>query len=814
MLRRRASHHRSRARHAERAIERLESRLAFAAVTLEAENATLSGVSRSAAVSGYGGTGYVTGFDDALDRVTWSSFTATPGSYRMAVRFRSPFGDKGFEGALNGVAFSGTFRQSAGFATFDAGLVTLRSTNAMHLGGGWSYYEIDAVTLTPEAPAVPKAVPAVPVNADATPMAKALLARVAQGYGSVTLSGQNATQDLAVIEAASGRLPAIVEGDFIDYSPSRVANGATPGSLTENMIALAREQGYVVSMAWHWNAPTKLVNSTDYPWWRGFYTQGTTFDVAATLANPSGSDYQALVQDIDSIAVQLKKFAAADVPVLWRPLHESEGGWFWWGAKGPEAFTQLWRLTYDRLTNHHGIDNLVWVLTSEDPAWYPGDDVVDVVGVDAYPTDRSDTLSSRWSPLLSRFDGKKPIALTEFGGVPDIEAMQQIGVHWAYFCSWNGSYGPSIEPAAKVQRIYTSTAVVTKDENPPLVPSVPTGVVTVAAGVTQTDAIGRSGTTPLIKRGGGTLVLTAAATFSGGTVVEEGEIIIRHVSALGSGGLEVRAGARVTLDIGFETVAVSRLVLDAAARLDVGTGGVVTSPGGTDATALRQRLIVGMHDGSWRGATGLGSHAAPAGSHRAVGARMSQTEIMVGWAAVGDTNLDGLVDALDIGNLVGGGLFNSTRVATWDTGDFNYDGIFDMLDVADMIAASLYDQGSYRTTTPSSEPPSVPVVSPHAVAFSVTNSWTGNIAATVTIRNQGTTPINGWTLEFDLDATLTSGNLWGAEIVSVSGSRYRLKSASYTATIPAAGTVSFSFNAGGLPTVQMSNKVFNGLPVA
>jgi hypothetical protein len=193
---------------------------------------------------------------------------------------------------------------------------------------------------------------------------------------------------------------------------------------------------------------------------------------------------------------------------------------------------------------------------------------------------------------------------------------------------------------------------------------------------------------------------------------------------------------------------------------------------------------------------------------------MSQTEIMVGWAAAGDTNLDGLVDALDIGNLVGGGLFNATRVATWDTGDFNYDGIFDMLDVADMIAASLYDQGSYRSTTPSSEPPSVPVVSPHAVAFSVTNSWTGNIAATVTIRNQGTTPINGWTLEFDLDATLTSANLWGAEIVSVSGTRYRLKSASYTATIPAAGTISFSFNAGGLPTVQMSNKVFNGLPVA
>ncbi|MFM7185886.1 MAG: glycosyl hydrolase [Planctomycetota bacterium] len=788
--------------------ERLEPRTLLATLTLQAENGTLTGVSKSTAVAGYTGTGYVTGFDAAGDRVTWASFAATPGPYRISVRFRAPFGDKGFEGALNGVAFSGTFKQSSAFASYDAGLVTLQSSNTMYLGGGWNWYELDAVTFTSETPVLPKAVPAVPVNADATPLAKALLARVAQGYGTVTLAGQHGTQDLSVIQSASGKLPAIVEGDFMDYSPSRIAFGANPGSLTENTISLAKNQGYLVSMAWHWNAPTKLVNSTEYPWWRGFYTQGTTYDIAATLANPSGSDYQALIRDIDAIAVQLKKFAAADVPVLWRPLHESEGGWFWWGAKGPEAFKQLWRLTYDRLTNHHGIDNLVWVLTSEDPAWYPGDDVVDVIGVDGYPTDRSDTLSSRWSPLLTRFDGKKPIALTEFGGVPDIDAMRQIGVNWAYFASWSGSSGPSIETTAKVQRVYTSTGVVTKDENPALVPVATPGVVTVAAGVTQTDATVRTGTTPLRKRGPGTLVVTAASTFTGGTVVEEGELVVRNAAALGSGPLEVRAGARLTLDIGYDSISVTRLTLDPAARLDVGTGRIEVAAGGFDAATVRQRVLAALVDGGWGGAAGLGSTAALADSRRAIGTWSDASGITVGWAAAGDTNLDGIVDVLDVSNLVEAARYNAVRSATWQHGDFNYDGLFDVLDVAELVDAHLFGAGSYRT------PPVAPAWSPHEVTFAVTNSWPENFSGSVTIRNRGPTPIDGWTLEFDMAATITAGNLWGAEIVSVTGTRYRLRNAPWTAPIAPGSSVTFTFNAGGPATAQMTDKQLDGLPVA
>lgn len=806
--------------------ERLEPRVVLAALTLEAETGTLTGVSRSTAVAGFSGTGYVTGFDEAGDRVTWSGFAATPGPYRMVIRYRSQFGDKGFEGALNGVAFSGTLKNSTTFKTLDAGLVTLGASNTLHVGGGWNYYEIDAVTLTPETPVLPKPVPGIPVNPSATPMAKALLARVVQGYSSVTLSGQNDTRDLATIQSASGKLPALVEGDFMDYSPSRIASGANPGSLTENFIALAKDQGYMVSMAWHWNAPTKLVNSVDYPWWRGFYTQGTTFDIAATLANPAGGDYQALLRDIDAIAVQLKKFAAADVPVLWRPLHESEGGWFWWGAKGPEAFKQLWRLTYDRLTNHHRINNLVWVLTSEDPAWYPGDDVVDVVGVDAYPSDRTDTLAARWSPLLARFDGVKPLALTEFGGVPDIDAMKQVGVTWAYFFSWNGSYGPSIETTEKVRRVYTSATVITKDENPTLVPAAPPGVVTVAAGVTQIDSSVRTGSTPLVKRGAGTLVLTAGSSFSGGISVEEGELVIRHPAALGTGALEVAAAARVRVDVGFDVVSLPELLLAQTGRIDLGTGRITVAAGGFDAAAIRRLIVAGRNGGDWNGTSGIMSTAAPAGSQRAVGFRENGGVLTLAWAAFGDTNLDGRVGTTDVTMIQNGGKFGGgDSDAVWSQGDFNSDGRVTITDIILFSGTGLWGESSYRVVVPAASIADATVVEPViglaataiepvTIAQATTRTVTGNFSGQVTIHNNAATAVDGWTLEFDLPATITAGNLWGAEIVTTSGGRYRLKNASWTAAIPAGGSISFNFNAAGPATAQMTNKVFNGLPVA
>ena len=67
--------------------------------------------------------------------------------------------------------------------------------------------------------------------------------------------------------------------------------------------------------------------------------------------------YDLLIRDIDAIAEQLKRLQDAGVPVLWRPLHEASGGWFWWGNAGAEAYKELYVLLYDRLTNHHDRGN-------------------------------------------------------------------------------------------------------------------------------------------------------------------------------------------------------------------------------------------------------------------------------------------------------------------------------------------------------------------------------------------------------------------------------------------------------------------------
>ncbi|MFO1476634.1 MAG: glycosyl hydrolase [Verrucomicrobiota bacterium] len=304
---------------------------------------------------------------------------------------------------------------------------------------------------------------AVPADPQASPAARKLLSDLSADCGRRTWSGQHGTGELDRIAADSGRSPLVIEQDFMDYSRSRIAFGAGGKRITEDMIALGKA-GHVLAFSWHWNAPTNLPNTPKQPWWSGFYTRATTFDLAAALADTNSLQYQLMLGDIDAVAVELKKVATNGLPVLWRPLHEAEGRWFWWGARGPEPFKQLWRLMFHRLTVDHGLHNLVWVFTGEKEDWYPGDDVVDVVGVDAYPKDRSDLLLNRWEPLAKRFAGRKLIALTEFGSMPQIDRMQSNGVWWAWFSPWPGMLRHASNNL--IERVYRSPGVLSLPASP------------------------------------------------------------------------------------------------------------------------------------------------------------------------------------------------------------------------------------------------------------------------------------------------------------------------------------------------------------
>jgi mannan endo-1,4-beta-mannosidase len=317
-------------------------------------------------------------------------------------------------------------------------------------------------------------------NPVASSNARRLMRFLSDNYGRRVISGQQGFDYVATVKALTDREPALVGFDLMDYSPSRLDYMAMPvDGETERAIAWWRDRKGLVTLCWHWNAPTGLLNKTyvdsqgnlvDAQWYKGFYTFATTFDLAGALADPNSTNYHLILRDIDAIAVQLKKLQAVGVPLLWRPLHEASGGWFWWGAKGPAAYISLYRLLYDRLTNYHQLDNLIWVQNGQHPDWYPGDDVVDVVGEDIYGPKRD------YGPQVGRFSmatrySKVPklVALSENGALMDPNQLRSSMASWSWFNVWSGDEFIVTEDWNEnwmKRAVYQSEYVITLDELP------------------------------------------------------------------------------------------------------------------------------------------------------------------------------------------------------------------------------------------------------------------------------------------------------------------------------------------------------------
>ncbi|CAG8206899.1 unnamed protein product [Penicillium salamii] len=305
------------------------------------------------------------------------------------------------------------------------------------------------------------------IDPSATKGARSLLRLIQSRFGSQYLSGQQDLVSLEWVQENIGQTPAMLGSDFMDYSPSAVAHG-TKSHAVENVINF-HHQGGINALVWHWHAPACLYDNSEHPWYSGFYTEATCFDIKAALAegNRNGTNYRLLLRDIDAIAAQIKRLSAADVPILFRPLHEPEGGWFWWGAKGPEAFHQLWDLIYTRITEHHGLHNIVWVCNTAESAWYPGNDKCDIATVDHY-AEAGDhgVLQEKWHKLNEVTGGKKVLALAEVGVLPDPEEQANTNTHWAYWMCWSDDFIKNGKYNAKefIQQTYDSPRVLTLED--------------------------------------------------------------------------------------------------------------------------------------------------------------------------------------------------------------------------------------------------------------------------------------------------------------------------------------------------------------
>lgn len=405
----------------------------------QAESGTLTGTTISTATAGYTGTGYVTGFDNAGDAVQITVNVASYGNYRIYIRYRSPFGEKTQDLYVNGVfAANVVFPVNTGWATVSSTSIMNAGNNTVSIRNSWGYVDIDNIGIEAVPPNVYNIVPN-PINPATDVKTKALYNLLRSQFGECIFTGQ--TEYWNELIAITGEAPAVRGFDMQNYSPMNPwgwsgccpAWGAWDDGKVQQAIDWYNSTGGkgIVTFHWHWFSPSggNLQTST-------FYTNSTTFDVsrAVVTTNP---EYTEVIRDIDAIAVQLKRLQTAGVPVLWRPLHEAGGGWFWWGAKGAAPCLALWDIMYNRLTNYHGINNLLWVWSTPESSWYPGNSKVDVIGYDSYPGAYNyTTQKGMFDQLYGIVGGQKLIALTENGPIPNINQAFMDDAPWSYFMSW------------------------------------------------------------------------------------------------------------------------------------------------------------------------------------------------------------------------------------------------------------------------------------------------------------------------------------------------------------------------------------------
>lgn len=263
-----------------------------------------------------------------------------------------------------------------------------------------------------------------------------------------------------------GKEPALMGLDFMNVNAGYSwYNDNTPAN---DAVTWWNKNG-IVAITWHWRDPSRLTKS--------FYTKtankpdGTLFDVSK-INDTTSTEYDAIISDIDAIAVQLKRLDSLEIPILWRPLHEAAGKWFWWGAKGAQPCKRLYHVMFDRLVHHHNIKNLIWVWTSEpnDQEWYPGDDVVDIIGRDIYRTGDHSSYATDFNNLLTTYGDNKILAMSECGSMPDPDLLVADQIKWSWFMPWYGNYTRSsvYNSLSLWEKVLNHPYVITLDEMPSL----------------------------------------------------------------------------------------------------------------------------------------------------------------------------------------------------------------------------------------------------------------------------------------------------------------------------------------------------------
>lgn len=450
-------------------------------------------------------SGQLVFLQDAGETATVTVNVKEAGMYTLTIATYTPYGAKTHNLLINDVDQGqiSFVENTEGVVETELGKFKLNAgDNTITVKSSWGWTYLDYIRVdTASLPAITSSNKL--SDSKATSATQSLMNYLADVYGKHIISGQQEIYqygphdfewEFEYIKEKTGEYPAIRGFDYGNFTCP--AFGSDDGSTTR-IIDWVKNKNGIATSSWHLNVPTDFASYTSgskVDWSQTTYSEKTDFS-PSKAATPGTKENEYYMQALTTLAAEFKKLEAENIPVIWRPLHEAEGGggetgsWFWWGREGSEAYKKLWIYTYKTLTEDFDCHNLIWewnsyaYATSKD--WYPGDEYVDLIAYDKYNcTDWSSgnpvlihndsAISGTFYNLVDMYEGKKMIAMSENDSIPTLENLLTEKAGWLYFCPWydggsdniNFLSNPVFNTVEDLTTMYQSDYCISLDELP------------------------------------------------------------------------------------------------------------------------------------------------------------------------------------------------------------------------------------------------------------------------------------------------------------------------------------------------------------
>lgn len=200
--------------------------------------------------------------------------------------------------------------------------------------------------------------------------------------------GWSGGPDRSDVKSVTGSHPGVIGIDFGSFSGRSEESIKTYKENIKKVVTDAYNRGGVITAAWHFSNPVSK---------GGFYWNDSLSLPAVRYIIPGGDahdKYKEILRSIGSWANSLRGADGHLIPIIFRPFHEFDGDWFWWGRKhcSREEFVALWRFTVGYLRDSLGVHNFIYAFSPDNKFLteekylerYPGDAWVDLVGMDNY----------------------------------------------------------------------------------------------------------------------------------------------------------------------------------------------------------------------------------------------------------------------------------------------------------------------------------------------------------------------------------------------------------------------------------------------